>query len=76
MKYWEMIANGLRRKCWCWSAGWFRFVQEGRALWSADATKGGGVRIVVQAEYLGVSFLELEMQCGGVEKNGIDALCR
>jgi hypothetical protein len=32
-------------------------------MWSADATKGDGRRIVVRAEDLTVAFLELETQC-------------
>ena len=32
-------------------------------LWSADASKGDGKRLVVQAEVLAAALLELERQC-------------
>lgn len=63
MRYWELIADGLQRDG--WSLGWFSFAstKDGQSMWSADARKGDGVRIVVQAEDLTIAFLELETQC-------------
>ncbi len=61
-----MIADGLRRAG--WSVGWFKFMnaQDGTCLWSADATRGDGHRLVVQAEDLTIAFLELESECRGI----------
>jgi hypothetical protein len=63
MRYWELIADGLQHDG--WSLGWFSFrrTEDDRSMWSADATKGDGRRIVVRAEDLTVAFLELETQC-------------
>lgn len=73
MRYWELIADGLRRDG--WSLGWFSFTKNGgnRSMWSADATKGDGRRIVVQAEDLTVAFLELETQCRRIQSSTLPA---
>lgn len=60
-----MIFDGLRARG--WSVGTFSFVRQGHVLWSADASKDDGKRIVVQAEVLAAALLELEAQCQQVE---------
>jgi hypothetical protein len=71
MRYWELIADGLQRDG--WSLGWFSFTstEDDRSMWSTDATKGDGRRIVVQAEDLTVAFLELETQCRRVAPSAV-----
>lgn len=43
-------------------------------MWSVDATKGDGRRIVVQAEDPTVAFLELETQCRTLPSEGIEQI--
>lgn len=70
MRYWELIADGLQRDS--WSLGWFSFTrtEDDRSIWSADATKGDGRRIVVQAEDLTIELLELETLCRRLDSAG------
>ena len=59
MKYWEIIANNLRKRG--WSLGWVSaFDSEGRTIWIVDAHRGDGKRFVVRAEEKLTAFLELE----------------
>jgi hypothetical protein len=64
MKYWEMIADNLRKAG--WSLGWVSAVDsEGRTIWIADAHRDGK-RFVVHADEKLAAFLELEsvIRCG------------
>lgn len=63
--YAELIFDRIRSRG--WSVGMFSFWQHGRRLWSADATKGDGERIIVQTEVLAAALLELEGQCAEAE---------
>jgi hypothetical protein len=48
MKYWEIIANNLK-KC-GWSLGWVSTVdRDGRTIWIVDAQRDDGMRLVVHA---------------------------
>jgi hypothetical protein len=59
MKYWEIIADNLKR------AGW-SLVRvsavdcDGRTIWIADANRCDGKRLVVRADEKLTAFLELE----------------
>jgi hypothetical protein len=59
MKYWEIIADNLKKRG--WSFGWVSAVDsEGRTIWIADAHCDNGKRFVVHAEEKLTAFLELE----------------
>ena len=61
MKYWEIIANRLKKAG--WSFGWVSAVDsQGRTLWIADAHRGDGRRFVVPADEKLNAFVELERQ--------------
>jgi hypothetical protein len=58
MKYWEIIADNLRKAG--WSLGWASAVdRDGRTVWIADAHRDGK-RFVVRADEKLAAFLELE----------------
>ena len=58
MKYWEIIADSLKKAG--WSLGWVSAIdREGRTIWIADAHRGGK-RFVVRADEKLTAFLELE----------------
>jgi hypothetical protein len=60
MKYWEIIADNLK-KC-GWSLGWVSAVDsEGRTIWIVDAHRDGR-RFIVRADELLTAFVELERQ--------------
>jgi hypothetical protein len=59
MKYWEIIANNLKKAG--WSYGYVSAVDsQGRTIWIADAHRGDGKRFVVRADERLTAFLELE----------------
>ncbi len=59
MKYWEIIADNLKKDG--WSLGWVSTIDpEGRTIWIADAHRGDGKRFVVRADENLTAFLELE----------------
>jgi hypothetical protein len=59
VKYWEIIADNLKKAG--WSCGWVSAVDsEGRTIWIADAHRGDGKRYVVHADEKLTAFLELE----------------
>jgi hypothetical protein len=46
MKYWELIADNLKKTG--WSLGWVSTVDSnGRTIWIADALRGDGKRFAV-----------------------------
>ena len=60
MKYWEIIADNLKKAG--WSLGYVSAVdREGRTMWIADAHRGDGKRFVVRADEKPTAFLELEI---------------
>jgi hypothetical protein len=59
VKYWETIANRLKKAG--WSLGWVSAVDsEGRTIWIVNAHRGDGKRFVVRAEEILTAFLEAE----------------
>ncbi len=59
MKYWEIIANNLKKRG--WSLGYVSAVDsEGRTMWIADAHRGDRKRFVVHVDEKLTAFLELE----------------
>ena len=58
MKYWEIIAENLRKAG--WSLGWVSALDlEGRTIWIVDA-HGYGRRFVVRADEMLTAFVELQ----------------
>ena len=58
MKYWEIIADNLKKLGWSW--GFVSAVDgEGRTIWIADAHRDGK-RFVVHADELLTGFVELK----------------
>jgi hypothetical protein len=61
MKYWETIADSLKKAG--WSLGWVSAIDpEGRTIWIADAYRDDGKRFVVHADEKLTALLELESQ--------------
>ena len=59
MKYWEIIADNLRKAG--WSLGCVSAIDSnGRTIWIVDAHRGDGKRFVVRADEKLTAFLELE----------------
>ncbi|HZS17275.1 MAG TPA: hypothetical protein VFA51_05010 [Candidatus Udaeobacter sp.] len=59
MKYWEIIADNLRKAG--WSLGWVSTLNcDGQTTWVVDAHRDDGKRFVVRADELLTGFLELE----------------
>jgi hypothetical protein len=57
MKYWEIIADGLRKAG--WSCGCVSTVDsKGRIIFVADAHRGDGQRFIVRADEKLIAFLE------------------
>jgi hypothetical protein len=55
MKYWEIIAENLKKRG--WSLGWVSAIDSnGRTIWIVDAHRGDGKRYVVRADEID-SFL-------------------
>ena len=58
MKYWEIIADNLKRRG--WSLRWVSAIDSnGRTIWIADAHRGDRKRFVVRADEKLTAFLEL-----------------
>jgi hypothetical protein len=65
MKYWEIIADNLKKRG--WSLGWVSAIDcEGRTIWIADAHRDAK-RFVVRADEKLTAFLELEAEIHAVE---------
>jgi hypothetical protein len=59
MKYWEIIADNLKKRE--WSLGWVSAVDsQGRTIWIVDAHRDDGKRFVAHADEKLTAFLELE----------------
>ena len=64
MKYWEIIANNLKKAG--WSYGYVSAIDsEGRTIWIADTHRDDGKRFVVRADDKLTAFLELESAIRG-----------
>ncbi len=72
MKYWEIIADNLKKAG--WSYGYVSALNcEGRTIWIVDAHRDEGQRFIVRADEILTAFLELEsailssgaVGCGG-----------
>jgi hypothetical protein len=59
VKYWEIIADDLKKAG--WSLGWVSAIDsEGRTIWIVDAHRGNGKRFVARSDEKLTAFLELE----------------
>ena len=59
MKYWEIIADNLKKAR--WSLGWVSALDsQGRTIWIADAHRSDEKRFVVHADEKLTAFLKLE----------------
>ena len=59
MKYWEIIADNLKKRG--WSYGYVSAVDsQGRTIWIVDAHRDDGKRFIVRADEKLTAFLELE----------------
>jgi hypothetical protein len=59
MKYWELIADNLKKRG--WSLGWVSAVDcERRTICIVDAHRGDGQRFIVRADEKLTAFVELE----------------
>jgi hypothetical protein len=59
VKYWEIIADNLKKRGWSW--GWVSAIDSnGRTIWIADAHRGDGKRFVARADEKLTAFIELE----------------
>jgi hypothetical protein len=59
LKYWEIIADNLKKRGWSW--GCVSAVDaEGRTIWIVDA-HGYGKRFIVRAEEILTAFVEREV---------------
>jgi hypothetical protein len=69
VKYWEIIADNLKKAG--WSLGWVWAVDlQGRTIWIVDAHRGDGKRFVVRADEKLTAFVEL----GATIFQSVDAL--
>jgi hypothetical protein len=59
MKYWEIIADNLKKAGWSWGCV-SALDANGRMIWIVDAHRGDGKRYVVHADEKLTVFLELE----------------
>ncbi len=60
MKYWEIIADNLKKRG--WSYGYVSAIDsQGRTIWIVDAHRDDGRRFVVRADEMLTAFLELEL---------------
>jgi hypothetical protein len=59
VKYWEIIADNLRKAG--WSLGWVSALDcEGRTIWIADAHRDDGKHFIVRADKKLTAFHELQ----------------
>jgi hypothetical protein len=67
VKYWEIIADNLKKGG--WSLGYVSAIDSnGRTIWIADAHRGDGKRFVARADEKLTAFLELESATAAVER--------
>jgi len=67
MKYWEIIADNIKKRGWSW--GCVSGVDSnGRTIWIADAHRDYGKRFVVRADEKPTAFLELESAIRGGQR--------
>jgi hypothetical protein len=66
MKYWEITADNLSKAGWSWGCV-SAIDSNGRTIWTVDAHRDNGKRLVVRADEKLTAFVEL--------KSGIGALC-
>jgi hypothetical protein len=59
MKYWEIIADNLKKVGWSWSRV-SAIDSNGRTIWIADAHRDDGKRFIVHTDEKLTAFLELE----------------
>jgi hypothetical protein len=59
VKYWEVIANRLKKAGWSWGCV-SAIDSKGRTIWIADAHRDDGKRFIVRADEKLSAFLELE----------------
>jgi hypothetical protein len=59
MKYWEIIADNLKKAGWSWGCV-SAIDSNGRTIWVADAHCGDGKGFVVRADEKLTAFMELE----------------
>jgi hypothetical protein len=59
MKYWEIIADNLRKGGWSWGCS-SQIDSTGRVLFTADAYNGDGRRFIILSDEKLSAFLELE----------------
>ena len=59
MKYWEIIADNLKKAGWSWGCV-SAIDPSGRMMWIVDAHRDDGKRYVVRADEKLTAFLELE----------------
>jgi hypothetical protein len=72
MKYWEIIADSLKKRG--WSLGWVSAVDSvGRTIWIVDAHRCDGKRFVVHADGKLTAFLELESAVSHSDGDGADS---
>jgi hypothetical protein len=70
MKYWEIIADNLKKRG--WSLGYVSAIDsEGRTIWIANAHRDDGRRFVARADEKLTAFLELELAIGRGAKRGL-----
>jgi hypothetical protein len=60
VKYWETIADNLKKAGWSWGCVSAIDVN-GRTIWLGDAHRGDGKRFVVRADEKLTAFVELEL---------------
>ena len=63
IKYWEIIADELKKAGWSWSCV-SAIDSNGRTIGIADAHRGNGKRFVVRADEKLTAFVELESAIG------------
>jgi hypothetical protein len=59
VKYWEIIADRLKKAGWSWGCD-SAIDSQGRTIWIADAHRDDGKRFIVRADELLTAFMELE----------------
>jgi hypothetical protein len=63
MKYWEIIANRLKKAG--WSLGYVSALDShGRTIWIVDAHRGDEKRFIMHTDELLTAFVELKRQIG------------
>jgi len=59
MKYWEIIADNLKKAGWSWGCV-SAIDSKGRTMWIVDAHRDDGKQFVVHASEKRTAFLEIE----------------